>query len=171
MTGLTPASVVQLRWTHRTQKGASRPKKLRSDRACESTVVIGGSAKEQTTKQPLSVRLSVCLSVCRKNYATLLYSNRISCSKSSFRISFLFRRASLGIFLSAILHCFQSKNPTLFAKKGGEMQNFFKFFCVFSDYNSFFYNFFLFSWGFGYFALHTMQSFLKKHRAYSLTSR
>ena len=79
---------------------------------------------------------------------------------------FLFRRVLLGIFLSVILHCFQSKNPTLFAKKGGKMQNFFKFFCVSTDYNSSFFNFFLFSWGFGYSAFFTMQPFLKKQIAY-----
>ena len=85
---------------------------------------------------------------------------RISCSKSSFRISFLFRRASLGIFLAVILLFFQSKNPTLFAKKGGKMQSFFKFFCVFPEDTSSFFNFFLFSWSFRYSAFFTMHSFL-----------
>ena len=69
--------------------------------------------------------LSVCLSVCCKNYA-ISYSNRIAYSKSSFRkILFLFCRASLGIFLFEILLFFTQKNPTLFAKKGGKMKVFF----------------------------------------------
>ena len=41
---------------------------------------------------------------------------------------FLFCRVLLGIFLSVILHFFKQKSPTLFAKKGGKMQIFFKFF-------------------------------------------
>ena len=39
--------------------------------------------------------------------------------------TFLFCRASLGIFLSEILLFFTQKNPTLFAKKGGKMKVFF----------------------------------------------
>ena len=73
---------------------------------------------------------------------------------------FLFCRASLGIFLAVILLFFQSKNPTLFAKKGWKMQSFFKFFCVFPEDTSSFFNFFLFSWSFRYSAFFTMHSFL-----------
>ena len=79
---------------------------------------------------------------------------------------FLFRRVLLGIFLSEILLFFTQKSPTLFAKKGGKMQSFFKFFLRFLACHSSFFYFFLFSWGFGYSAFFTMQPFLKKQIAY-----
>ena len=116
----------------RTQKGASRPKKLRSDRACKSTVVIGAAQKSRLRNSP---NLSVCLSVARIiklypiKWTHLFHTQTVSHSANPpFLKVFLFRRVLLGIFLSVILHCFKSKSPTLFAKKGGKMQIFFKFF-------------------------------------------
>ena len=52
-----PISVIVMR----AQKGASRPKNLRSDRACKSTMVIGAAQKSRLRNSP---SLSVCLSVC-----------------------------------------------------------------------------------------------------------
>ena len=114
----------------RTQKGASRPKKLRSDRACKSTVVIGAAQKSRLRNSP---NLSVCLSQELINYKLypikwthLFHTQTVSHSANPpFVKVFLFCRVLLGIFLSVILHFFKQKSPTLFAKKGGKMQIFF----------------------------------------------
>ena len=93
-----------------------------------------GNTKEQTTKQPLFVCLFVCLFVAR---IMPFHTQTVSHSANPpFLKVLLFCRVLLGIFLAVILHCFQSKNPTLFAKKGGKMQSFFKFFWFFPEYNS-----------------------------------
>ena len=115
-----PVSVIM-----RAQKGASRPKNLRSDRACKSTMVIGAAQKSRLRNSPsLSVCLSVCLSVYCKNYATL-YSNRISFSKSSFRKSFFVSPRLAWHILVCDFTLFQIKKPHPFCQKGWENANFF----------------------------------------------
>ncbi|MFR5858155.1 MAG: hypothetical protein ACLUJC_02860, partial [Clostridia bacterium] len=110
-----PVSVIM-----RAQKGASRPKNLRSDRACKSTMVIGAAQKSRLRNSP---SLSVCLSIAR---IMPFHTQTVSHSANPpFVKVFLFCRVLLGIFLSVILHCFKQKSPTLFAKKGGKMQIFF----------------------------------------------
>ena len=118
-----PISVIVMR----AQKGASRPKKLRSDRACKLTMVIGAAQKSRLRNSP---SLSVCLSVCLSDARIMpFHTQTVSHSANPpFVKDFLFCRVLLGIFLSVILHCFKQKSPTLFAKKGGKMQIFFKFF-------------------------------------------
>ena len=112
-----PISVIVMR----AQKGASRPKKLRSDRACKSTMVIGAAQKSRLRN---SSSLSVCLSVYCKNYA-ISYSNRISFSKSSFRKSFFVLPRLAWHILVCDFTLFQTKKPHPFCQKGWENANFF----------------------------------------------